>query len=84
MVATREDLKHRVLSGIESLPEEALAEVVNFVEYQRFKATQTDSAAGRRDRPVALEGIAPEFDLSEEEIADVRREMWAGFGDRDI
>jgi hypothetical protein len=84
MVAKLENLRMRVVSEIEDLPEDALAELLSFVEYQRYKATRDGLIEGKPNRPVALEGIAPEFDLSEDEIAEVRREMWAGFGERDI
>lgn len=82
MVAKREDLKHRVLSGIESLPEGALAEVVSFVEYQRYKMGQKEPANLSPRQPVALGGLFKAFDLSEEEIDEARREMWCGSGEQ--
>ncbi len=37
MATTQHDLKQRVVELIETLPEDALAEVATFVEYHRYK-----------------------------------------------
>ncbi|MGH2534874.1 MAG: hypothetical protein ACRDJW_21650 [Thermomicrobiales bacterium] len=84
MVANRMDLEGKIIAEVRDLPDEALAEVVQFLEYQRYKVEQQDKPYDTPYRPVALGGLFREFDLSEEEIAEARQEMWGNFGDRDF
>ncbi|MGH2560328.1 MAG: hypothetical protein ACRDJH_14800 [Thermomicrobiales bacterium] len=84
MVASRVDLEGKIFAEVKALPDEALAEVVQFIEYQRFKTGQQERPYDTPYRPVALGGLWAGHDLSEEEIDEVRREIWAGFGERDI
>jgi hypothetical protein len=84
MVANRQDLEGQILAGLRALSDEALAEVVQFLEYQRYKAEMQEQPHDTSSRPVKLGGMWTGHDLSEAEIDQVRREIWAGFGDRDL
>ncbi len=82
-VVTGEDIYQKILE----LPQEALPDLAEFVEFLRFKA---DKAEPKRQvetpfRPVLvkLEGLLEGYDFSPEFIAEARREMWGNFP-RDI
>jgi hypothetical protein len=78
MAASQGDMKRYVLELLENLPEESLAEVVTFLDYQRYKfGKQLEDAAPYR--PIPLGGLWRGARIGDDEIADVRREMWARF-----
>lgn len=78
-MATQNGLKQQVLAVLDTLPEEALREVATFLDYLQYKL-------GRRPpqqtpyKPVALGGLWEGVTLTDEDIAEVRREMWGSFG----
>ncbi len=75
MVANAATTKDRIVALLDELPDEALAEVASFIEFQRHRLRrQVDRAV--RPHPVKLEGLSSGANISEEEIADLRREMW--------
>lgn len=78
MVSSREDIKRHALDVIDALPDESLTEVVDFLDFQQFKLDKqhSDSSASR---PLALGGLLRGVRIDEDDIADVRREMWARF-----
>lgn len=83
MIATTATTKEQIAALLDELPDEALTEVVSFVEYQRFKLRSRIVRATRPHSitPVKLEGLSSGADISEEEIANLRREMWGGIED---
>ncbi len=81
MVAKEATAKERIVALLDDLPAEALAEVASFIEFQRYKLRRRVDLASR-PRPVKLEGLSSGANISEEEIADLRREMWGGIEDR--
>jgi hypothetical protein len=58
------------------LPEEALETLVRVAEELRARRPASPPFT-----PVALGGIAKGIDVSAEDIAEARREMWGRFGD---
>jgi hypothetical protein len=81
-MARRDALKQHVLAALDTLPEEALEEVAAFLESQRGKRT------GRPPdeppyHPVALGGLWDGQKIRDEDIDDVRREMWRRFTNRE-
>jgi hypothetical protein len=84
MVAThtQTDLKEQIVNKLDSLSIEALRDILDFVEFQRFKQERPPSNQPTTPyTPVKLGGLVPELDLSEEEIDKLRREIWSGLGD---
>jgi hypothetical protein len=82
MVATQPDLKEQIVSKLDPRSDEALANILDFVEYQRFKQQRAPSEQPTPPyKPVKLGGLWPGLDLSEEEIDELRREVWRGLGD---
>jgi hypothetical protein len=79
---TAQDAKRRLHEAIDALPEEALAEVASFVEYQRYKHGQEQGATPYK--PIALGGLWKGVTITEEDIAEARKEMWGKFGERDF
>jgi hypothetical protein len=82
-MTTQNGLKQQVLTVLDTLPEEMLEEVAAFLDYLQYKL-------GRRPpqqtpyKPVALGGLWEGVTIADEDIAEVRREMWGGFGEREI
>lgn len=79
---TEQDAKQRLHEAIDALPKETLAEVASFVEYQRYKHAREQEAAP--SKPVALGGLWKGLDITDEDIDEIRQEMWADFGERDV
>ncbi|MFN8455809.1 MAG: DUF2281 domain-containing protein [Anaerolineae bacterium] len=66
---------------IDTLPESALIELSQFIEFLQFK-TRHESPETPPFNPVEFpEGLLPEFDFSPEYIAETRKELWVGFGE---
>ncbi len=74
------DTKERIVRALDALPEEALSEVVTFVEYLAYRQTHPHSDETPYV-PIQLEGLWEGVDISLEDIGEVRHEMWAGFGE---
>lgn len=83
MVATKQDSKARVLALLDDLPESALAEVVSFVEYQRFKIRNANAEQPRSTPylPTPMGGLLKGVKISDEDIKEARREMWGKYMD---
>lgn len=73
---TRRDDLERSLAN---LPAESLDEVSQFVEYLQFKAAH-------QPRPIVrLGGLWKNYEpITDEDIAQARREMWGHVGERDL
>jgi len=73
MLLQREQL-HQI---IDTLPDNLLAELLKFIEFLQYKWQLLGIDTKPPYNPVDFpEGIAPELDLSFEEIKQARREMW--------
>ena len=82
MTATETGVKERIVAELNQLPEEALREVAMFVEYQRYKINQEQEDPPHK--PIALGGLWKGVKITEEDIAEARKEMWGNFGDREV
>ncbi|MCI0396821.1 MAG: DUF2281 domain-containing protein [Chloroflexi bacterium] len=79
---TSNGLKEQIVKSLERLPEETLPEVMTFLEYLQYK--QVRSTSGPTPYvPVPLGGIWAGVTITDEDIAEARREMWANFGELD-
>jgi len=67
---------------IDTLPDNLLAELLKFIEFLQYKWQLLGTSTAKPPyNPVDFpEGIAPELDLSFEEIKQARREMWGSLG----
>jgi len=75
MIAQNE-LKEQALAVLETLPETALKEVVIFLDYLQFKLGRLP-APQTPYKPVVLGGLWEGVTITDEDIAEVRREMWS-------
>jgi len=68
-----------ILSGLRSLPPDRKQEVLDFVEFLQTKTSQ------KRPYP-KLRGLWADLgvDITEEDIAEARREMWGNFPREDV
>lgn len=76
---TGSELKKQITRSLDELPEEVLVEIAAFMEYLQYKRTHTLSSQSPY-KPVALGGLWKGVMLTDEDIADVRHEMWQNFG----
>lgn len=79
-MATREDLKKRVLTALDTVPEDVLEEVAAYLEHRQsgYGSYPPDEPPYK---PVALGGLWEGFRISDEDVSDVRREMWGRLAD---
>lgn len=78
---TTEAIKLQIIESLDRLPPESLELLKDFTRFLEFRAGQPP---GRR-RIVKLGGLwAGTPEITEEDIAEARREMWGRFGDRDV
>ena len=76
------DLRRRAMAAVSALPEPGLEEVVIFLDYLGFKF-------GLRSRknppytPVPLGGLWKGVTIRDEDLEEVRHDMWKEFGERD-
>jgi hypothetical protein len=83
MAAKDSAIKERIATLIEGLPTETLVEVLAFLESQRSKLDRARADLAR-PVPVKLGGIWAGVEITDEDIAETRREMWRNFGERDF
>jgi hypothetical protein len=69
------NVKQKIMLSLASLPPEGLQEVVNFLEYMRFKF-QNMSPSSTPYKPIALGGLWKGESIDEKDIREVRNEMW--------
>lgn len=77
------DLKQQIIIALDSLPDNALLEVVTFLEFLQFKEVHQPASATLYT-PVALGGLWMNTWVTDSDIAEVRHEMWHGFGEDDL
>ncbi len=75
-------MKERIVADLDGLPEEALREVATFVAYQRYRLYREQGEPPYK--PIALGGLWKDLGLSADDLDAARREMWSGFGERDV
>ena len=83
MVASKQETKEKVIAILDELPDAALAEVVSFVEYQRYKLSQPEPSQVQttRFKPTPMGGLFKGANITDEDIAVARREMWGRYMD---
>ncbi|MBE7529626.1 MAG: DUF2281 domain-containing protein [Ardenticatenaceae bacterium] len=83
-MSTANGLKKRINKSIESLPESTLVEVATFLEYLQYRESPVNRQTTASYIPVALGGLWQGMEITDEDIVEVRQEMWSGFGERDL
>lgn len=89
-MTTQAGLKHQALTILDALPEEALIEVVTFLNYLLYKLEDHSAGADvpvsqqTPYKPVSLGGLWEGVTITDEDISQVRREMWSSFGEREL
>ena len=67
---------------LDILPEDSLPEVLSFLQYLAFK--QQQAMTGPYQVVEQFEGIWEGHEITEEDIAEARQELWGNFGNRDL
>lgn len=76
------NLRGKIEQLLNTLPEDSLMEVLNFLQYLYFKRNQASS--GPYQVVDKFEGIWQDYPINEKDIAKARLEMWSEFGHRDL
>ena len=84
MMSTAIGLKEQLSQTIKQLPESSLTEVATFLEYLQYRDFMSKRPPTTPYAPVALGGLWQGESIGDEDIAAVRREMWDGFGERQL
>ena len=71
--------KKRLLTILDLLPDTMLNEVLTFTEYLQYK--QNHAVQSTPFQPIALGGLWKDISISDEDIAQMREEMWSSFGE---
>ncbi|MEW5985816.1 MAG: hypothetical protein AB1791_04200 [Chloroflexota bacterium] len=75
-------IRQGIETSLEVLPEETLSEVIAFLEYLQYRQSRQAQQQSPY-KPVALGGLWAGVTIGDEDIAQVRQEMWSGFGELD-
>lgn len=76
-------LKQNIITSLDDIPAEGLKEVQTFLDFIRFKS-QKKTETSTPYIPVALGGLWEGEEISEKDIADIRKEMWGNLEKRDL
>lgn len=77
------NIKKRIILSLDNLPPESLREVINFLDYVRFKV-QKKTQTATPYQPVALGGLWKDENIDANDIDEVRREMWQSLEGREL
>lgn len=75
-MTTQEQIKQQIITLLDGLSPERLEEIADFVAFLAAK----HHPSSPRYAPVALGGLWPDADISDEEITAVRQAMWHNLG----
>lgn len=82
-MTTQTELKQQISKVLDTLPEDKLSEVALFLEYLQYK--QGHKSAQRTPyTPVVMGNLWAGVTITDDDIAEVRRDMWQGFGEKDL
>lgn len=73
-------LKEEIIRSVVTLPEETLYDVKLFLDYLQYRRQQ-ETLRTTPYVPVALGGLWQGIEITDDDIAEIRREMWANFGE---
>lgn len=83
MTTNTSTLQKQIFSDIQSLPNEALEELSIFLDYLHFKVDQK-SALKTPYQPVKMGGALKNTMITDEDLIEIRKEMWGNFGDLNL
>ena len=75
-------LKAKIITTLDTLPESSLQTLAEFVAFLREKAEQPPDTVERIIKLGGLWAGTPE--ITDEDIAAARREMWGNLGEREL
>ncbi len=77
-------IEQTVVEQLRLLPPEKQQEVLDFVEFLWQRASAREPATKRPRRTIRERQIDTDVEITEEEIAEARREMWGRFPREDV
>ncbi len=76
-------LKQEIITTLDNIPPEGLIEVQTFLDFIRFKFKKMPQKPTSYI-PIALGGLWKGKEITEQDITDIRKEMWGNLEKRDI
>lgn len=73
-------VKQQIIDELEVLPVDVLPDVMTFLEYLQYRLSP-QAAQQTPYVPVAFGGLWAGVTITDQDIAEVRQEMWADFGE---
>jgi hypothetical protein len=77
------NVRQKIMVSLDDLPPEGLAELVSFLDYMQFKFKKTYKRSTLY-KPVSLGGLWKDEKISDENISEIRREMWQSLENREL
>jgi hypothetical protein len=86
MVVKGTPTKEGIAALLEELPAEALEEVATFIHFQRYKLSERGEGTPSQPRfePTPMGGLWKGVTITDEDLAEARREMWGRFADDEL
>ncbi|MCU0288550.1 MAG: DUF2281 domain-containing protein [Acidobacteria bacterium] len=82
-VCSINNIKKKIIVSLDTLPPGSLQEVINFLEYMRFKS-QKKNQMSTPYKPIAFGGLWKDENIDDQDIDEVRREMWQSLDSREL
>jgi hypothetical protein len=77
------NIKQKIMISMDDLPPEGLEELVSFLDYIQFKFKKTRETPTSY-KPVSLGGLWKNEKIDDEDIGEIRREMWQSLENREV
>jgi hypothetical protein len=81
---TKTALKEKITRLLDDLPESSLIEATTFLEYLQYRHMNKTIPAETPYVPVKLGGLWVDVEISDEDLAEVRHEMWSNLDKRSL
>jgi len=78
-----ETLKQRLLISLDKLPPDGVKEIISFLEYINYKFGEKISNSTTY-KPISLGGLWKNKEIQDEDIDEIRREIWGSLGEKEL
>jgi hypothetical protein len=81
---TKTNLKDKITQLLDDLPESSLIEATTFLEYLQYRQMNQNLKRETPYVPIKLGGLWVDVEISDEDLAEVRHEMWSNLDKRSL
>lgn len=76
-------LKQKFNNSVENIPLEGLKELESFLDFLNYRFPK-EKTSTTKYKPVALEGLWEGMKINDQDIQEIRKEMWGSLEDKNI